>query len=533
MSSEVDVAIVGAGFSGLYQLYRLRQEGFVVHLFEADSGLGGVWNSNRYPGARVDSHVPNYEYSIEAVWRDWNWTERFPGGDELRQYFQHVDEVLDLSRDISLNTRIESARFNELDHRWLLTTASGQQIAAQFVIMCTGFASKPYVPEFPGLGDFEGECHHTARWPESGTSFTGHRVGVIGTGASGVQIVQEASKDAAELVVFQRNPVTALPMQQRRLSVNEQLIAKASYRATFKKRNSPPGTMTDVHHNGTGALEVSAARRAEVFEDAWQKGGFHFWVGTFNDILFDDAASRFAYDFWRDKTRARIEDPAIADFLAPMEPPYAFGSKRPSLEQGYYEAFNQANVRLVDLKQTPIERITPTSVRTAAEEFELDMLVLATGFDANTGGLTQIDIIGTDGKTLGDRWKNGVQTNFGLSASGYPNLLFMYGPQSPTAFCNGPTCAELQGEWIVELLAHLRAEGLTRIESTEAAEQAWTDQLVEIAAMTTIGKTDSWYMSANIPGKPRQLLNYPNTDEYLRQLAECRNNGFAGFELSR
>jgi cation diffusion facilitator CzcD-associated flavoprotein CzcO len=529
---EFDAVVVGAGFNGLYQLYRLRQEGFTVRLLEAAPGLGGVWYWNCYPGARVDSHVPNYEFSIEEVWRDWTWTERFPGQPELLRYFRHVDQTLDLGRDIDLATRVQSATFDERAHRWTIETDTGRQLRARFFVLCTGFASKPYIPAIPGLDAFAGACHHTARWPTDGLDLTGLRVGVIGTGASGVQVVQEASKVAEQLVVFQRTPVTALPMQQRALGAAEQAQWKHQYPELFRARNAPPGSFYDIARLDVSALEVSAEQRLRVYEEAWAKGGFHFWVGTFNDVLLDEAANRTAYDFWRDKTRARLDDPAVADLLAPIEPPYPFGTKRPSLEQDYYEAFNRDSVSLVDLHRAPIVEVTADGVCTTEDRHRLDLLVLATGFDANTGGLIDIDLRNADGTSLAERWSDGVQTHLGIAVSGFPNMLFLYGPQSPTAFCNGPTCAEVQGEWVVRLLEDLRARGVTRIESTVEAEQEWTDHLADLAEHTLFSRADSWYMAANVPGKRRQLLNYPATDAYLERLAAVAGAGYAGFVVS-
>lgn len=528
-SESFEVLIVGAGFNGLYQLHRLRDEGFSVRLVEAGTGPGGVWNSNRYPGARVDSHVPNYEYSLEAVWRDWLWSERFPGRDELVRYFEHVDEVLDLGRDIDFDTRVESAIFDEDGDVWNVTASGDRRYLARHLVMCTGFGSKPYVPDLPGLDQFAGLWCHTADWPEDDLSLVGARVGVIGTGASGVQVVQEAAKDAGHLVVFQRSPVTALPMRQRRLDPTEQAGAKVDYPEVFRRRNSPPGSFHDITRLDVRAMEVSAEERARVFEEAWQKGGFHFWVGTFSDILLDEAANRAAYEFWRDKTRARIDDPAVARLLAPTEPPYPFGTKRPSLEQDYYECFNQSNVELVDLTATPIQAVTPAGVRTSAGDFDLDVLVLATGFDANTGGLTAVDIRGRGGRRLADEWSGGVDTHLGVAVAGFPNMLVLYGPQSSTAFCNGPVCAEVQGDWVVDLLQHMRRQGCTRVESTSEVGVAWTAHLAEIADSTLFGRTDSWYMAANIPGKRRQLLNYPSSDAYLDRLRSCAADGYAGF----
>ena len=526
-----DVLVVGAGFSGLYQLYRLRQEGFDVRLVEAGTGLGGVWHANRYPGARVDTHVPNYELSIEAVWRDWLWTERFPGRDELVRYFEHVDDVLALSPDIDLDTRVETARFDPTRNVWEVGAGDGRPYEARFLVMCTGFGTQPYIPDLPGLGGFAGACHHTACWPEGGVSFAGKRVGVIGTGASGVQVVQEAAPTAEHLVVFQRTPVMALPMQQRRLDPVEQAAAKAGYRTMFERRNAPPGSLSDVTFLDVGALEVSDEYRIQVFEDLWRKGGFHFWGGTFRDVLLDEAANRTAYDFWRGKTQARVDDRAVAEVLAPTDPPYPFGTKRPSLEQNYYECFNPPNVELIDVHVTPIKEIIPSGVRTTGRELELDVLVLATGFDANTGGLTAIDIRGVDDRQLAAEWSDGVDTHLGMAVANFPNLLILYGPQASTAFCNGPTCAEVQGEWVVELLGDLRTRGIARIESTPEAGEAWTAHLATIADATLFGRTDSWYMGANIPGKRRQLLNYPLSDDYLERLQQCAAGGYEGFVL--
>jgi len=532
-----DVLIVGAGFSGLYLLHRLREAGHAVRLVEASDGVGGVWQNNRYPGARVDSHVPNYEYSLPEVWRDWTWTERFPGRDELVAYFDHVVEVLDLRRDIDLDTRVASARFDDERHRWTIVTASssagdGLAYDCRHVVMCTGFGSRPYVPDLPGLGDFGRVCHHTALWPHEGVVFGDRRVGVLGTGASGVQVVQEAASEARHLTVFQRTPVTALPMQQRRLNRDEQDAAKPGYPEMFRRRNAPPGSFADMPRLDLGALEVTAERRAEVYEDAWNKGGFHFWVGTFRDILLDEAANRTAYDFWRDKTRARVHDPTIAEILAPTDPPYPFGTKRPSLEQGYYECFNQPNVELIDLRSTPIETVTRTGVRTTERHHELDVLVLATGFDANTGGLTAIDIRGRGGRSLADEWSDGVDTHMGLAVHGFPNLLMLYGPQSTTAFCNGPVCAEIQGDWVTAFLGHLRANDLVAFEPTRESGEVWSEYLAMVADATLFGRTDSWYMAANIPGKRRQLLNLPLSDAYVGRLQQCADAGYDGFVLT-
>jgi cyclohexanone monooxygenase len=527
----LDALIIGAGFSGIYLLYRLRQRGFKVGLFEAGADLGGIWYWNCYPGARVDSHVPNYEFSMEELWRGWDWTERFPAWDELQRYFHHVDQELKLSPDIRFNSRVTAASFDGDADQWQIECGDGHRARARFFLPCTGFAAKAYVPDFPGLEGFVGACVHTGHWPQGGLELTGKRVGVIGTGASGVQVIQEAGKLASHLTVFQRTPILALPMQQRALDKSTQRAMKAHYPEWFRQRAQAAGGLFDVAPDERSALEVSAEERMAVFESAWQKGGFHFWVGTFRDILLNKEANRLAYEFWREKTRARIRDPIMADKLAPADPPHPFGTKRPSLEQWYYEIFNQDNVTLVDIREEPIEQITPTGVRTASQHYELDILVLATGFDASTGGLTQFDIRGLSGRALKDTWSTGVQTYLGLAIPDFPNLFMLYGPQSPSAFCNGPTCAELQGDWVVNCLCYLRDQGLGRIQAKAAAGESWTQHMADMATGTLLPQADSWYMGANIPGKPRQLLNYLGVQEYLAFCRESAENGYSGFEL--
>lgn len=531
-TDEIDVLVVGAGFAGLYQLHRLRKLGFSVQVFEAGPDIGGIWYWNCYPGARVDSNVPVYEFSMEEVWRGWNWTERFPSWIELRSYFHYVDKQLDLSRDVRFNTRVTSAEFDQDRNQWVVHGEGGAVVRARFLILCTGFAAKHYVPDYEGLDDFEGQWHHTALWPQEGLDFIGKRVGVIGTGASGVQVIQEASREASHLTVFQRTPILALPMRQRKLDEEEQRRMKADYPEMFRRRGETFGGF-DIKFIEKSALDVSSEERQNTYEELWAKGGFHFWAGTYIDVLIGTEANLTAYEFWRDKTRERINDPTLAEKLAPQVPPHPFGVKRPSLEQFYYEVFNQDNVKLVDLRKSPIEKITPKGVKTRTSSHELDILVMATGFDAVTGGLTQIDIHGTQGATLREKWAQGTRTHLGVASAGFPNLFFVYGPQSPSGFCNGPTCAELQGDWIVDCLEHLRQNGLRRIEVTGSAEILWCNHVDTLSAMTLFPQADSWYMGANIPGKPRQLLNYPGgIPLYLEKCHESASKGYEGFELA-
>jgi cation diffusion facilitator CzcD-associated flavoprotein CzcO len=529
---DLDVIVVGAGFAGLYLLDRLRGMGMAVQVFEAGGGLGGVWYWNCYPGARVDSPGPIYQYSRDDVWRKWQFSELYPSWQELRDYFRYVDEKLGLSRDIRFNRRVNQAEFDPAHNLWIVRSGDGSVARARYLVLCTGLSAKPYVPDLPGLNDFAGERHHTALWPQHGLDMAGKRVGVIGTGASGVQVAQEAAGVAAHLTVFQRTPNLALPMRQKKLDEDAVRRMKENYPEMFDRRTKTfAGFDYDVL--AKSALEVSDEERQATFERLWEIGGFAPWIGSFNDILLNEEANRAAYKFWRDKTLRRIKDPAVAEILAPAEPIHPFGVKRPSLEQHYYEIFNQPNVSLVDLRTNPIERVTPGGIRTAAGEHGLDILVLATGFDAVTGGLTSIDIRGAEGGTLKEKWAKGVRAQLGMAAAGFPNLLFVYGPQSPNGFCNGPTCAEVQGDWIARLLAHLRQRNYTRVEATAPAEEAWRAQVLALADATLFPRADSWYLGANIPGKPREMLSFTGgLPAYLEKCRESAERGYEGFALS-
>ncbi|HZZ45341.1 MAG TPA: NAD(P)/FAD-dependent oxidoreductase [Pseudonocardia sp.] len=537
-TAELDVLVVGAGFAGLYQLDRLRELGYSVTVFEAGSDIGGIWYWNCYPGARVDTWAPLYQFSREDLWQDWNFQELYPGWEEVRRYFHYVDTKLNLSKDIRFNTRVTGAEFDETDHRWVVhsrdehdgTTSS---VRARHLVLCTGFAAKPFTPEFPGLDSFEGPCHHTALWPQEGLAVEGKRVGVIGTGASGVQVIQEYAPHVAQLTVFQRTPNTALPMRQQVLDDEANREMKADYRERLAMRSDTFAGF-DYDFLPHGAMDVSESERTATYEKLWETGGFFPWLGTFNDIFFSAESNATAYAFWREQVVARVKDPVTAEKLAPREQLHPFGVKRPSLEQRYYEVYNQDNVELIDIRENSIERITPTGVVTAdGREHAFDVLVLATGFDAITGSLIQIDVKGTGGQTFADAFAEGTRTHLGATTSGFPNLFYLYGPQSPSAFCNGPSCAELQGEWVVQCLEHLRGNGLTRIEATREAEREWADHMAELGDKTLFGKAASWYMGANVPGKKRELLCYPGgLPLYLSKCQESADQGYAGFVLA-
>ena len=530
--SPLDALIVGAGFNGVFQLYHLRKRGFNVRLVDAGAELGGVWYHNSYPGARVDSHVPNYEFSFEELWKDWQWTEKFPGREELLRYFDYLESKLELKKDIQFNTRVTAAQFDKQRNLWQVETDNAERIEARHFILCTGFAAKSYTPKFKGIESFKGVCHHSGHWPQEGLDLAGKRVGIIGTGASGVQIAQEASKVASHLTVFQRTPILALPMRQKVLDESDHREKQATYASELSEARAASRNYFDIKHSEKPGVELSAKEQQAVMETAWTKGGFHFWGNIFADVLSDPGTNRLAYDFWRDKTRQRINDPAVAEQLAPTEPPHPFGTKRPSLEQWYYEIFNQDNVTLVDTKETPIEEITAAGVRTTETEHQFDILVMATGFDAFTGGLTQFDIVGSEGATLKEKWADCVRNFLGMGVGGFPNMFILYGPLSPSGLCNGPVCAELQGQWIVDCLEYLRANQLQRIEVTAQAEDEWLQHSSDLAAATLFPLADSWYMGANIPGKPRQFLNYVHLPTYVERCRDCAKNGYEGFKLS-
>ena len=529
--TEFQVLIVGGGFTGIYQLHRLRQMGFRVRLFEAGSGLGGIWHWNCYPGARVDSECSIYQFSDPELWKDWNWSEKFPGYREMREYFAHVDKKWDISKDVEFNSRVTSARFDETSRHWCIETDTGNRVHANYVVFCLGFGAKPYIPDIPGLNEFQGECHHTALWPQQDIDMTGKRVGIIGTGASGIQVAQEAAKIASKTTVFQRTPNMFLPMRQQSLTIEDNDSLRESLPEIFESRKHTFGGFS-FDFIKKKALAVSDSERNAQYEKLWEKGGFYYWLGTFEDVLFDEAANMTAYIFWRDKIRQMIDNPELWEKLAPMEPLHPFGVKRPSLVQNYFEIFNQSNVELVDLREAPISTVEVEGLSTSEAKYPLDILVLATGFDAVTGGLTNIDIESTNGTNLKEKWANGVSTYLGVSSSGFPNMFFLYGPQAPTGFLNGPSSAEYQGDCLIDCLTYLRENSYTRIEATQESELAWRELNLELVEETLFPQADSWYMGANIPGKCREILNYPGgLPDYLERFNACAANGYEGFVI--
>ncbi|KAK7054367.1 hypothetical protein VNI00_003561 [Paramarasmius palmivorus] len=531
---ELDVLIVGAGFGGLYQLHHFRKLGYSVKIFEAGSQMGGVWYWNCYPGARVDSPTPIYAFSFEEVWKDWTWTERFPGWQELRAYFRHVDQKLHLSKDVYFNTRVTQARWDATRQRWLVRSENGIAAHARFLVLTVGFASKPYIPAFKGVDRYEGVCHHTAQWPDGGVDLKGKKVAVIGTGASGVQVVQQLGeeREVEHLTVYQRTPNIAIPMRQCSLDVKAQEENKELYPVIFRRRLQTYSGMI-MSRSLKPYYSMTPEERILALEDAYARGSFEFLSTICIDLTTNKAANSEVYQFWRKKTRARIRDPRMQDILAPRAAPHPMGARRHSLEQSYYEVFNLPNVDLVDTSETPITQFVPKGILTSdGIEREFDVIIFATGFDSVTGGITQIDIRGVDGSSIADKWKNGVYTNLGMTTSNFPNMFFVYGPQSPTAFANGPSCVEIQGNWIMECIKYMIDNKHPSIEATKEAEQRWRDLVFSIWDQSLLREGRSWWNGANIPGKVIEPLNFGGgLDYYARQCQDSAKNGYEGFRI--
>lgn len=486
----LDALIVGAGFGGVYQLKNLRDNGYNVKLADTASDYGGVWYWNRYPGARVDSTVPHYEFSDPNLWKEWLWKQRFPGSQELRDYFSFVADKWDLRKDTEFNTFISKAVFDEQNDIWNITSASGKGYKARYFLLNTGFSAKRYTPNWKGIDKFQGTWVHPSYWPKEEPDLRGKKVAVIGTGSTGVQLAQDLSKVAGQFVLFQRTPNTALPMKQEEYEGERQAVPKHKYADLFAGRRDSFGGFS-FNFIPRSTFDDSPEKRRETYEELWEHGDFHFWLATYQDMLFSEEANKEAYNFWKEKVRARVRDPRLQEILAPEVQPHGFGCKRISLENGYYEIFDQPHVSLVDVNATPIVEVTERGIKTTEKEWEFDYVVCATGFDAVTGGMLQIDIQGKGGQRLADKWKAGTRTYLGMAVSGFPNMFFTYGPQAPTALCNGPTCAEYQGDFIINMMNHMRKLDLRRIEANADAEQQWGDDVRKFAYSSLLPKTNS------------------------------------------
>jgi len=523
---QCDAIVIGAGVSGLYQLYRLRQLGLSVRVYEDGSGVGGTWYWNRYPGCRFDSESETYGYSFsEELLQEWDWKEHFSGQPENERYLNYVADKFDLRRDIQFNSRVSSAVYDERENRWEVQLESGQRARAQFLVTAVGILSARYMPPFAGLESFKGDSYHTARWPKERVDLTGKRVGVIGTGATAVQLIAEIAKEVGQLTVFQRTPNYCAPLRNSLVDPETQRQFKASYPDIHKKcRETPAAFRYDFDPRCT--LEVPPEERLALYEELWAQPGFKKWLGNFHDIMTNREANEDFAEFVRNKIRARVKDPVVAEKLAPKDHP--FGSKRIPLESGYYEVYNQDNVLLVDIRETPIECITPKGIKTSDAEYEFDVIIYATGFDAVTGALTRIDIRGEGGQTFKDKWADGPRSYLGIQTAGFPNFFIA----TNTAFCNYTVCAETIVEWISDCIRYMREKNFARIAPTPQAEEAWVEHANELGTHTLLSDAKSWFMGSNIPGKKRAILLYANTaPAYRAKCAEVAAKGYEGFLL--
>lgn len=481
----------------------------------------------------MDSHIPLYQIDIPETWKTWNWTERYPAADELLAYFQHIDKTLNLSEDVDYNTKVVRAELNETTNKWTITTEGGNLYIAKYFIPCTGFAAKRSFPNWPGLDSFKGEIHHSSFWPRDDVRTEGRRIGVVGTGATGLQVVQELSTVANELTVFQRTPNLALPMRQAQLTPEIQDQERGRWQTLLANRLRSPGGYDNAPAD-INTFDHTSEEREAFYEERWSKGGFSFWTGGYKDLMTNREANREAYNFWAKKVRSLIHDPVKRDILAPLEPPHPFGAKRSTLFSTYYEQLDKGHVHVADIKRNPVERVVEDGLVTRdGKHHHLDIIVLATGFDANTGGLTQIDINNAQSVTLRDTWAKGTQTYLGMMTAAFPNMFFVYGPQGPTALSNGPTCIEIQCDWIVRLLTHARKTGVVRIAARQEAQEGYHKTVNDMTQQTLLSEADSYWMGANVEGKVREALNFPSgIPHYLRFLDECADARYDGMELA-
>ncbi|MPZ36076.1 MAG: NAD(P)-binding protein [Rhodospirillales bacterium] len=530
---QLDVVIVGGGLAGLYAIHRLRGMGLRVRAYEAGSGVGGTWFWNRYPGARCDVESLEYSYSFsDDLQQDWKWPERYGNQPEILQYINHVADRFDLRRDVQLNTRVTSALFDSKAGEWIVRTDTGEEIGARYCVMAAGNLSTPRVPDFKGIHDFKGKWYHSGLWPHEGVDFTGLRVGVIGTGSSGVQMIPLIARQAKHLTVFQRTANFSLPARNAPMDPARERSHKAEYPARRRAGYDTPFAIGGYPKPTKSALEVSAEERNAAYESKWQEGGSISYLYTYTDLLVNKEANDTASEFARNKIRGIVKDQKVAELLAPKDHP--IGTKRLCLDTGYYETYNCDNVTLVDVRSDPIREITPTGLRTGKQEVELDAIVFATGFDAMTGALREIDIRTTDGAVLADKWAGGPLTYLGLMVAGFPNMFVITGPGSPGVKTQMIASIEQHVDWIADCLAHMRAKGLDGIEPTLQAEIEWVSHVNTVAYSTLYPLANSWYMGANIPGKPRVFMPYVGGfDRYKRRCDEVAGKDYEGFTLSR
>jgi cation diffusion facilitator CzcD-associated flavoprotein CzcO len=530
-ATEFDAVVIGAGFSGMYMLHRLRDMlGLSVRVYEDGDGVGGTWYWNRYPGARCDSESYIYCYTFDRqLLQEWEWSERYPEQPEILRYLNHVADRFDLRRDIQFSTRVTAATFDEKINRWEVQTSRGEVVSARYLIAAVGTLSKANLPQFKGLETFKGKWYHTNQWPHGGVDFTAKRVAVVGTGATAVQVIPEVSQQAKQLTVFQRTPAFCVPARNGKVDPEVVKARKADYDGIVERiRNSQFGH--EIYFIEKSALDASPEEREREFDKRWDAGGFAFWIGNYQDMFFNQEANDLCADYLTRKIRATVKDPVVAEKLIPRTYPY--GTKRQPLDTNYFETFNKANVLLVDAGDAPVEEITPKGIRAGGKEYEFDIIIFATGFDALTGPLTSIDLRGRGGKSLSEKWADGPHTYLGLAVAGFPNLFTITGPGSPSVMSNMPVSIEQHVEWITDCVDYMLKHNLTVIEALPAAEAEWTAHVAEVADATLMSRANSWYMGANIPGKPRVFMAYlGGVGTYRQECDEVAAQGYKGFAL--
>ena len=529
-SPTLDAVVVGAGFGGMYMLHRLRKLGLTVRVFEAGTGVGGTWYWNRYPGARCDVESMQYSYSFsEELQQDWSWSELFASQPEILRYANHVADKLDLRRDMRFDTRVTEAVFDESAHLWTVRTDRGDVVSARFCIMASGCLSTARRPDFPGMDTFKGQTYHTGHWPHEGVDLAGLRIGVIGTGSSAIQAIPVIAEAASHLTVFQRTPNFSIPSRNGPMLPDYEQHWKTIYPDQREKaRHSKNGVLTNP--NDFSALSVPEQERLRILEERWSEGGTRF-MAAFNDLALNQESNDFAAEFVRGKIRSMVKDPATAELLAPKNHP--IGTKRICVDTNYFLTYNRDNVTLVDVSKNPIEALTPDGLRIGDTEHQFDAIVFATGFDAMTGTLTRIDIQGRDGETLRDKWEAGPRTYLGLMTAGFPNLFMITGPGSPSVLSNMIVSIEQHVDWIADCIGRLNTRQVDCIEATYDAENNWVDHVNEVAFKTLYPSANSWYMGANIPGKPRVFMPYiGGVGNYRETCDKIAADGYEGFALS-
>ena len=527
--TDVDVVVVGAGFAGMYMLHRLRSLGYTAQVFESGTGVGGTWYWNRYPGARCDVESLEYSYSFdEKLEQEWEWTERYSGQPEILAYANHVADRFELHKDIQFETRVEAAKFDEEEKLCRITTSDERVTTCRFFVMATGCLSSAAMPEIEGIASFNGSLIHTGRWPKEGVDLKGKRVAIIGTGSSGVQAIPVIAKECEQLTVFQRTPQYTIPARNEPLTPERQSDVKSRYR-NFREANfsMPQALGSETPKFNDSVYDVSDEERSARFEEAWNRGGTLF-MASFNDVLVDETANTYAQDFVRAKISEIVEDPEVAQLLTPE---HIIGCKRLVIDTDYFETFNRSNVDLVDVSSDPIVRINETGLATKSSQYDFDVLIFATGFDAMTGSILKVDISGRDGLRIQDKWAAGPRTYLGLTIPGFPNMFTISGPGSPSVLTNMIISIEQHVEWISDCIVSLDDRGAETIEAQVEAENSWVDHVNSKADRTLFPSCNSWYLGANVPGKTRvfmPLLGFPG---YVRRCEQVVENDYEGFVI--